>query len=202
MTLSRGSRTENDHVDESIQLQLGMSLSALFDHYGDGAAMRTGPGKGALGVRLALSALRHFRAWLFLCQRRQLLAMPGCRMQTSLRSHLPTHPRSLLVPWWPLTDAGEHKPGYTADLRPILDKYCAECHMLDMEGVKKSGFQSDSYTSIMKGTKLRPVIVPRSAESSTLYILVAGKEPLSAKEIETIRLWIDHDVVKHFVTTS
>ena len=96
----------------------------------------------------------------------------------------------------------EHKPGYTADVRPILDKYCAECHMPGMEGAKKSGFQIDSYASIMKGTNLGPVIVPGSAESSTLYILVAGKadpkinmphgkEPLSAKEIDTIRLWID-----------
>jgi hypothetical protein len=54
----------------------------------------------------------------------------------------------------------------------------------------------------MKGTKLGPVIVPGSAESSTLYRLVAGKAdpkinmphgkaPLTPGEIETIRLWID-----------
>ncbi len=98
--------------------------------------------------------------------------------------------------------SGEHKPGYTADVRPILDKHCAECHTPDMEGAQKSGFQIDSYASIMKGTRLGPVIVPGSAESSTLYILVAGKadpkinmphgrESLSASEIDTIRLWID-----------
>jgi Planctomycete cytochrome C len=97
---------------------------------------------------------------------------------------------------------GEHKPGYTADVRPILDKYCAECHMPDRDGAEKSGFQIDSYASIMKGTKFGPVIVPGSADSSTLYILVAGKadpkinmphgkEPLSANEIDTLRLWID-----------
>jgi hypothetical protein len=96
----------------------------------------------------------------------------------------------------------EHKPGYTADIRPILDKHCAECHMPDMEGAKKSGFQIDSYASIMKGTKFGPVIVPGDAESSTLYILVAGKanpkinmphgrESLSATEIDKIRLWIN-----------
>ena len=95
-----------------------------------------------------------------------------------------------------------HKPGYTADVRPILDKYCAECHMPDMEGAQKSGFQIDSYASIMKGTKFGPVIVPGAAESSTLYILVSGKadpkinmphgkESLTAAEIETIRGWID-----------
>jgi hypothetical protein len=96
----------------------------------------------------------------------------------------------------------EKKPGYTADVRPILDKYCAECHMPNKEGATKSGFQIDSYASIMKGTKFGPVIVPGSAESSTLYRLVAGeanpainmphnKPPLSADEVNTIRLWID-----------
>lgn len=98
--------------------------------------------------------------------------------------------------------SSQHKPGYTADVRPILDKHCAECHMPDAEGAQKSGFQIDSYASIMKGTKFGPVIVPGAAESSTLYILVAGKAdpkinmphgkaPLSEAEIETIRLWID-----------
>ncbi len=96
----------------------------------------------------------------------------------------------------------EKKPGYTADVRPILDKYCAECHMPNKEGANKSGFQIDSYASIMKGTKFGPVIVPGSAESSTLYRLIAGKadpainmphkkEALSANEVNTIRLWID-----------
>lgn len=98
--------------------------------------------------------------------------------------------------------SGQHKPGYTADVRPILDQHCAECHMPDGDGAQKSGFQIDSYASILKGTKFGPVIVPGSAESSTLYILVAGKAdpkinmphgkaPLSAKDVETIRLWID-----------
>ena len=98
--------------------------------------------------------------------------------------------------------SGQHKPGYTADVRPILDKHCAECHLPDAQGAQASGFQIDSYASIMKGTKFGPVIVPGDADSSTLYILVAGKadpkinmphgkEALSPAEIETIRLWIE-----------
>jgi hypothetical protein len=96
----------------------------------------------------------------------------------------------------------EKKPSYTADVKPILDKYCAECHMPNKEGAIKSGFQIDSYASIMKGTKFGPVIVPGSAESSTLYRLIAGKAnpainmphkkaPLSAAEVDTIKRWID-----------
>ena len=56
--------------------------------------------------------------------------------------------------------SSQHKPGFTADVKPILDKHCAECHMPDGEGAKQSGFQIDSYASIMKGTKFGPVIVP------------------------------------------
>ena len=120
-------------------------------------------------------------------------------MMTIRHAYLPTLLVSCLMA---IACSGQHKPGYTADIRPILDKHCAACHMPDMEGAKQSGFQVDSYASLMKGTTLGPVIVPGSAESSTLYILVAGKadpkinmphgkEPLSAKEIDAIRLWID-----------
>jgi mono/diheme cytochrome c family protein len=120
-------------------------------------------------------------------------------MMTIRHACLPTILVSTLMT---IACSGAHKPGYTADVRPILDKHCAECHMPDMEGAQKSGFQIDSYASIMKGTKFGPVIVPGSADSSTLYILVAGKanpkinmphgkQPLSPSEIETLRLWID-----------
>ena len=85
--------------------------------------------------------------------------------------------------------------------------------MPDMEGAQKSGFQIDSYASIMKGTKLGPVIVPGSAESSTLYRLVAhkanprinmphGKAPLTAGEIDTIRLWIDQGAITRLTEFS
>ena len=98
--------------------------------------------------------------------------------------------------------SGEKKLSYTADVRPIMVKYCAECHMPNKDGANKSGFQLDSYASIMKGTKFGPVIVPGSSESSTLYILIAGKadpkinmphgkQPLTPDEINTIKHWID-----------
>ncbi len=74
--------------------------------------------------------------------------------------------------------------------------------MPQSEGAEKSGFAVDTYESVMKGTKLGPVVVPGSAESSTLYRLVAGKadpsimmphgkQPLTNKEISTIKQWID-----------
>jgi mono/diheme cytochrome c family protein len=91
---------------------------------------------------------------------------------------------------------------FNTNVKPIMDKYCAECHMPGSEGAAASGFLVDSYADVMKGTNFGPVVVPGSAESSTLYRLVAGKADPSIKmphgdrtltdeEIETIRLWID-----------
>ena len=92
--------------------------------------------------------------------------------------------------------------GFKKDMQPILNKYCAECHLAQGEGVQKSGFQVDSYESVMKGTKLGPVVVAGDSASSSLYRLVAGKvhksiqmphgkNPLTAAEIATIEHWID-----------
>jgi hypothetical protein len=66
----------------------------------------------------------------------------------------------------------------------------------------------DSYESVMKGTRFGQVINPGSAISSSLYILVTGKgnltidmphgkDPLSAEEIETIRVWIENGAVEN-----
>ena len=96
---------------------------------------------------------------------------------------------------------------YMADVEPILQQYCVECHVAGQEGAEKSGFLMDSYEAVMKGTRFGPVIVPDSSESSSLYLLVAGiadpsihmphgKEPLSDEQITTIRLWIDKGAVK------
>jgi Planctomycete cytochrome C len=94
-----------------------------------------------------------------------------------------------------------------ADVKPILQEKCAECHTGDHEGVVASGFSVDSYDTLMTGTKLGPVIVAGSAESSTLYRMVAGKtdpsikmphgkEPLSDEQIRTIKIWIDQGAAK------
>jgi hypothetical protein len=94
------------------------------------------------------------------------------------------------------------KISYKDKIEPILETYCKECHVSGEMGATKSGFIVDSYQSVMKGTKLGPIIIAGSAESSTLYRLVAGKadpsiqmphgkRSLTNDEIESIKLWID-----------
>jgi hypothetical protein len=96
---------------------------------------------------------------------------------------------------------------YVDDVEPIVQQHCMECHVAGQEGAEKSGYLMDSYEAVMKGTRFGPVIVPESSESSSLYLLVAGKAdpsilmphskaPLSTEQITTIRLWIDKGAVK------
>ena len=98
--------------------------------------------------------------------------------------------------------SGRAHLSYAKDVKPILDQYCGECHMPGGPGAEKSGFRVDTYRNVMKGTKFGPVVIPGSAESSSLYRLVAGKvdpsirmphgkDPLKPEEIETIRVWIE-----------
>ncbi len=106
---------------------------------------------------------------------------------------------------------GQREVSFAADVQPILEVACLECHSAAGEGVAASGFAVDDYDSVMKGTQFGPVVVAGSSISSTLYMVVAGKTapeirmppfheeawaegrglPLADEEIETIAAWID-----------
>ncbi|NNG12221.1 MAG: hypothetical protein HKM88_03120 [Halobacteria archaeon] len=64
---------------------------------------------------------------------------------------------------------------YTADIQPLLNEYCVQCHDGKGEGSEKSGFIMTNYDNVMKGTKFGPVIVAGDSESSTLYRIISGK---------------------------
>lgn len=97
------------------------------------------------------------------------------------------------------------------DVKPILTSKCLSCHDGTGEGSTKSGFNVQDYTTLMKGTKNGPVIVPGSSASSTLYRLIDHKadpkiqmpphhdvalaegkaEPLKDAQISIIKQWIE-----------
>jgi hypothetical protein len=105
----------------------------------------------------------------------------------------------------------ERQVSFSADVKPILDNYCVSCHSGSGEGEAASGFAVNDYESVMKGTKFGQVVVPGSAMSSSLYLVVTEKvDPkihmpphhaeslaagrgfaLSRTNIETIGTWID-----------
>jgi hypothetical protein len=91
--------------------------------------------------------------------------------------------------------------GFSADVRPILDKYCLECHVPGGPGFDASGFDMSSYESLMKGGRYGAFVVPGDPLSSNLIILVEGRahpsirmphgrEQLDKQEIETLKAWV------------
>lgn len=91
---------------------------------------------------------------------------------------------------------------FNNQVKPLIDKYCTECHLTGGAGAEASGFITENYESLMKGTKFGPVIVAGDPLSSSLYRLVAGKvdpsirmphgkESLSQEEILKIEQWIE-----------
>lgn len=106
---------------------------------------------------------------------------------------------------------GRSEVSFSADVQPILEIACLECHNNIGEGVAASGFSVVDYAAVMKGTDLGPAVIAGSSMSSTLYRVVAGKTApeirmpphhdeslakgrgvsLGAEQIEIIGAWID-----------
>jgi hypothetical protein len=91
---------------------------------------------------------------------------------------------------------------YQADIKPILDQHCVECHKQGGMGTEKSGLLLDTYAATMRGTRFGPVVVPGEAINSTLYRLITGKAdpslnmphgktPLPEETVNKIRDWIN-----------
>ena len=100
-----------------------------------------------------------------------------------------------------LAACGEKEVSYTADIQPILQQYCVECHAEGGKGSEKSGLVLTSYASVMKGTRFGSIIKPGDALSSTLVMLVEGradpsikmphgKESLPKEKIELLKQWV------------
>jgi hypothetical protein len=95
----------------------------------------------------------------------------------------------------------EKQVSYKAEVGPILQQYCVECHKPGGKGTEKSGLDMSSYDSLMKGTKFGPVVNPGNSLTSALNMLVEGradpsikmphgKESLPADKIEALKKWV------------
>lgn len=105
----------------------------------------------------------------------------------------------------------ERQVSFSQDVQPILAANCAGCHSGYAEGETSTGLNVTDYASLMHGTRLGEVVVPGSAASSTLYLVVSGESapeiqmpphheeslaqgrgaPLDKSEVQLIRDWID-----------
>ena len=100
-----------------------------------------------------------------------------------------------------LAACGEKVISYKADIQPILQQYCVECHAEGGKGYEKSGLLLTNYEGVMKGTRFGSIIKPGDALSSTLIMLVEGradpsikmphgKESLPKEKIELLKQWV------------
>ena len=91
---------------------------------------------------------------------------------------------------------------FNAEVKPVIDSNCTECHNDGGTGTLASGFKTTDYDALMKGTKFGPVIVPGQPLSSSFYRLIAGKvdpsiqmphgkKAIPAPQIEMIETWIE-----------
>ena len=104
-----------------------------------------------------------------------------------------------------LSGCGKEAPKaltYQADIKPILDQHCVECHKEGGSGTEKSGLLMDTYAATMRGTRFGPVVIPGQSINSTLYRLISNKAdpslrmphdkaPLPDETVSKIKDWID-----------
>ncbi len=86
---------------------------------------------------------------------------------------------------------------FTRDVMPILKRTCVECH--GPEKVK-ARLRMDSIEGLQKGGKSGPLVKPGDPENSLMMRRVLGldgddqmpldKDPLTEKQIDTLRRWI------------
>lgn len=101
-----------------------------------------------------------------------------------------------------LAACGQKEISFKADIQPIIQQNCLECHAEGGEGQKKSGLLLTSYDSLMKGTRFGPIVKPGDSLTSALNMLVEGradpslrmphgKASLPKEKTELLKKWVD-----------
>jgi hypothetical protein len=89
-------------------------------------------------------------------------------------------------------------PSYAKQIRPILSRYCVECHH---GSEPESEFNLESFQGLLSGGKRGAAIVPGKADQSLLVRLIEGKQkptmpPRKARqptpaEVALVRAWVE-----------
>jgi len=97
----------------------------------------------------------------------------------------------------------EKAVSFSQDVKPIIDKYCIECHRIGGAGYAASGLSMENYASLMKGATNGPMIIAGDSLGSNMLVLMEGRADPSIRmphnkatganreELETIGRWID-----------
>jgi len=110
----------------------------------------------------------------------------------------------LLIP----NSASAQAISFAEDVMPVLQLRCVECHQTGGDGFEKTGLDLISYAGLMKGTKHGPVVVPRSAVTSSLMAVLDHRtdkkiwmphqrRKLSSCERRAVRFWINQGALNN-----
>ena len=94
--------------------------------------------------------------------------------------------------------SGAKTISFAADVKPILDKHCADCHL---GGGSKGGYNLDTHENAIASGRNGARIVPGNSAGSNLILRVAHDpsvkkmppkgEALTADEVATLKAWVD-----------
>lgn len=101
-----------------------------------------------------------------------------------------------------LVGCGERTVSYSAQVQPIIEQHCMECHQPGELGYEASGLEMTSHASLMQGTRFGPIIEPGEPMNSVLNQLVEGRahpsiamphgrNRLPDSEIAVLRAWVE-----------
>jgi len=101
-----------------------------------------------------------------------------------------------------IVGCGERTVSYSAQVQPIIEQRCMECHQPGEPGYEESGLEMTSYASLMQGTRFGPIIEPGEPMNSVLNQLVEGRahpsiamphgrDRLPDSEIALLRRWVE-----------
>ena len=101
-----------------------------------------------------------------------------------------------------LVGCAERTVSYSAQVQPIIEQHCMECHQPGEPGYMESGLEMTSHASLMQGTRFGPIIEPGDAMNSVLVQLIEGRahpsitmphgrNPLPDSEIAVLRAWVE-----------
>ena len=98
----------------------------------------------------------------------------------------------------PLAVTAEEPPTFQRDVLPVFKARCAKCHG---GKVQKSELDLRTLAGVKKGGESGGLLVPGKPDESLLYELISdgsmppgGEKPLSKKQVELIRHWIQRGV--------
>lgn len=107
----------------------------------------------------------------------------------------------LAVASFALPGCGERTVSYSAQVQPIIEKRCMECHQPGAAGYEASGLEMTSHASLMRGTRYGSIVEPGEPMNSVLNQLVEGRahpsiamphgrNRLPDSEIALLREWV------------